>query len=153
MLILTKKFLSVLLLIIIAFFSADSLKCFATDNETFYENCTRAFEKIKEVENQVNELKAVNAKLRMSTYISCGGAAVLLGVILGKPIWQCINLAAWELNTWENRLFKDVKLRHDLKAIKDDIDFLNVRVNGLAKKIGFPEIDYNDIAIKKTGVY
>ena len=144
----TKKFLSVLLLIIIAFFSADSLKCFATDNETFCENCTRAFEKIKEVENQVNELKAVNAKLRMSTYISCGCAAVLLGVILGKPIWQCLNLAAWELNTWHNRLFKDARLRWNLDKMKGDIKFLNVRVNGLVKKIGFPEINYNHIAVQ-----
>lgn len=139
--ILTKKFLSLLLLIIIAFFSADSLKCFATDNETFYENCTRAFEKIKEVENQFNELKAVNAKLRMSTYISCGCVAVLLGVILGKPLWQFLNLAAWELNTWGNKLVKDIKLKNDLNKMKGNIDFLNVRVNGLAKKIGAPVID------------
>ena len=137
----TKKFLSLLLLIIIAFFSADSLKCFATDNETFYENCTRAFEKIKEVENQFNELKAVNAKLRMSTYISCGCVAVLLGVILGKPLWQFLNLAAWELNTWGNKLVKDIKLKNDLNKMKGNIDFLNVRVNGLAKKIGAPVID------------
>ena len=144
----TKKFLSLLLLIIIAFSSADSLKCFATDNETFYENCTRAFEKIKEVENQFNELKAVNAKLRMSTYISCGCVAVLLGVILGKPLWQFLNLAAWELNTWQNKLFKDIKLKNDLNNMKGNINFLNVRVNGLAKKIGFPEINYNDIAVQ-----
>lgn len=144
----TKKFLSVLLLIIITFSSEDSLKCFATGNETFYENCTKAFEKIKEVENRFDELEAQNAKLRMSTYISCGCVAVLLGVILGKPLWQCLNLAAWELNTWEKRLLKDARLRWILDKMKGDIEFLIVRVNGLAKKVGFPEIDYNDIAVQ-----
>ena len=129
------------MLIIITFSSADSLKCFATGNETFYENCTRAFEKIKEVENQFNELKAVNAKLRMSTYISCGCAAVLLGVILGKPLWQCLNLAAWELNTWERRLFEGVKLMNKVKSIENRVDLLNNRVNGLANIHGFPAVD------------
>lgn len=137
----TKKFLSVLLLIIIAFSPADSLKCFATGNETFCENCTRAYEKVKEVENRFNEIEAKNAELSISLYISWGCVAVLLGVILGKPIWQCLNLAACELNTWERRLFEGVKLMNKVKSIENRVNLLNNRVNGLANMHGFPAVD------------
>lgn len=144
----TKKFLSVLLLITITFSSTDNAKCFSASSEISYDNCTRVFENYKVCEAQLNKTNAENASIRMTNYILGGMTVLFLGIILGKPIWQCLNLAAWELNTWENRLFKDVRLENNLNTMRYNIDFLNKRVNGLAKKIGFSEIHYNDIEVQ-----
>lgn len=144
----TKKFLSVLLLITITFSSTENATCFSSSNETSYDNCTRVFENYKVCEAQLNKTNAENARTSMTIYILGGMTALLLGIILGKPIWQFLNLAAWELNTWENRLFKDVRLKNYLNGMRTNIDFLNLRVNGLAKKIGFSEIHYNDIEVQ-----
>lgn len=145
---LIKKFLSVVLLISVVFSSSNDVKCFASGNDTLYDNCTLALKKVTEIEAQLNEIRAKNVELKFAACFLGTAAVLLLGIILGKPIWQCLNLAAWELNTWQDRLFKDVRFRRELNAQKDDIEFLHARVDGLAKKVGLPTVGYNDAAVK-----